>query len=56
MFLAEQLGKFHWEVQSIPADEFDRWVVYFKIKYETQKKGQKKGSSEPPKPLRKKGG
>jgi hypothetical protein len=52
------LGKFHYEIVDMPADEFDYWCAYFKIKAEEEKKALqkkgKKGSNVPPRQLPKK--
>jgi len=59
MFIAESLGKFHYEVVDMPAYEFDMWLYYFKKKQEDEKKAlgkskNNKGSSTPPRKLPKK--
>jgi hypothetical protein len=39
MYVAEQLGKYLWEVkQEMPPDEFAKWLAYFKIKNSYEKK------------------
>jgi len=58
MFIAESLGKFHYEVVEMPAYEFDMWLYYFKKKQEDERKAldksSKKGSNVPPRKLPKK--
>ena len=37
-FVAEQLGKFVYEVEDMPYDEFIEWLEYYKLKAEANKK------------------
>lgn len=38
MFIAEQLGKFESEILGLSISEFARWIAYFRIKVEEEKK------------------
>lgn len=42
MKLAHELGKTEKEIEALPPDEFGRWVAYFQIVDEQEKKAAKK--------------
>jgi hypothetical protein len=38
------LGKFVWEVDDLPVDEYDNWYLYLQWKNEQEEKARKKQS------------
>lgn len=44
--LAKTLGKFHYEIQAMPAAEFDYWLAFIKLEREEQEKAQKEAQKK----------
>jgi hypothetical protein len=45
MKLAYELGKTEKEIEALPPDEFGRWVAFFQILDEQEKKARKKAGA-----------
>lgn len=46
MKIAETLGKYHHEVEDAPADEYDKWVAFLRLKEENRKRNERKQQAQ----------
>jgi len=44
--IAENLGKFAWEVEALSPNEFSYWLAHYKIKQEMQEDSQRKAEAK----------